>query len=105
MIQIKVIGNPQPTYTWTRNGVALSSGNGVTVTHDSLTFNSVTRVHSGQYVYEAINTLGMSSLTFSLDVQCKLGHLSMNGKSMPIACLQPLGDPVTLREGLVLYNT
>lgn len=71
VIQIKVIGNPQPTYTWTRNGFPIVSGNGVIVTHDSLTFNSVTRVHSGQYVYEAINTLGMSSLTFSLDVQCK----------------------------------
>ena len=74
VIQLNVSGNPQPLFSWRQVGsqMPLSNGSGVTVTFDSLTFNNIGRERTGQYVYEAVNSVGRSNISFEVDVQCKL---------------------------------
>ena len=75
---------PEPTsYTWTRNGVQLSSPLSM-LTYSTITFPSVSRSDAGNYVVSAMNfvpdnnntvLIGSDTGSFSLDVICKIACL------------------------------
>ena len=71
-ITLTVFANPHPTYTWSRNGKQVTSGNGLTLALDSITFNPAMREHSGMYRLVATNSAGTGEFNFTLDVQCKI---------------------------------
>ena len=73
-VPLTVMANPIPTYVWTRNGVTLGSGNGITVSLKSIMFKPISRQHAGLYKIVATNSVGMDSFNFTLDVRCKLIH-------------------------------
>ena len=72
MVTLTVTSNPCPSYIWLRNGVQMTSSNGVTLTLDSITLDPAMREHSGMYRLVATNSAGMGDFNFTLDVQCEL---------------------------------
>ena len=66
--------NPSPIegdYTWLFNNTALTSGDGVTLTANSLLFDSPSRSHAGTYSITSVNPAGSGSATFQLIIFCK----------------------------------
>lgn len=74
MINLAVTSNPRPSYEWLRNGVQVTSGNGLTLALDSITLDPAMREHSGMYRLVATNSAGMGDFNFTLDVQCELHY-------------------------------
>ena len=72
MVTLTVTSNPRPSYVWLRNGQQVTSGNGLTLALDSITFDPVVREHAGMYRLVATNSAGMDDFNFTLDVQCEL---------------------------------
>ena len=90
VIQLNVSGNPQPTFSWRQVGsqMSLSNGSGIIVAYDTLTFDNIGREHTGQYVYEAINSVGMTNISFELDVLCKLIKIRVVTSSQLVCSLE-----------------
>ena len=70
VINITVDGNPAPTYTWTRDGVAVVNSTAINVTRTSFRAYAV-RENRGDYVVTYQNTVGNDMHSFSLDILCK----------------------------------
>ena len=82
---------PEPrNFTWTRNTVTLSNP---TLTHSSITFPSVRRSDTGNYVVSATNfvldnervQIGSDTGSFTLDVICKTMFADLLGNTL-ISC-------------------
>ena len=72
-IRFNITAKPPPTaFTWSRDGVPLGSGNGLTLTQDSFIINPVEEKHNGTYSLNVTNLAGSSYYNVSLIVQCKL---------------------------------
>ena len=72
-VMVDINANPPPTSNfWTRDGQPLSSGNGIIVSSNSITFNTVSRTHNGSYVLTVTNIAGSGMISFTLVVTCKI---------------------------------
>ena len=73
LINITIDANPIPSFfTWSRNGLPITSSSNVALTATSITFTTVQREDAGTYTVYSNNTAGDGSTTFELIVQCKL---------------------------------
>ena len=70
-VVLTVMGNPQPSYFWSRNGYNITSGGGITLSSSSIIFDPVLREHAGIYTLSVMNTAGSDTHTFQLAVTCK----------------------------------
>ena len=78
-INVTIDANPFPSFfTWSRNGVPITSSNNVALTATSITFTTVQQDNAGTYTVYGNNTAGGGSTTFELIVQCKLLLLIYN---------------------------
>lgn len=59
------------TYTWRKNGVIISSSQRLSLSVDSMRFDTVSRDDIGSYSVTAVDSLGNGTATISLDVYCK----------------------------------
>ena len=72
-INVTTDANPFPSsFTWSRNGVPITSSSNVALTESSIRFTTVQRNNAGMYNVYSNNTAGGGSTTFELIVQCKL---------------------------------
>ena len=72
-IDVRLDANPFPSFfTWSRNGVPITSSSKVALTATSITFTTVQQEDAGTYTVYSNNTAGSGSATFELIVQCKL---------------------------------
>ena len=62
---------PAPGVEWSVNGVALTSGGGVTVSDASISFSDMRRSHSGEYSARLRNVHGNVTTDFTVDVICE----------------------------------
>ena len=68
-VKLMLQSSPAPTlYTWTFNGSLLSSGDGITLGADFITFAVVSERNSGEYTVSGSNGLGTDTVSFSLVV-------------------------------------
>ena len=75
-IYFSIMAYPQPSrFMWSRDGVEISSGNGLVLALDSFVANPTNKEHSGTYVLEVTNTAGRGYYNFTLDIQCKAYQL------------------------------
>ena len=75
-IRFNVMANPAPTgFTWTRNGLSVSSGGGLMLALDSFVVNPIGEEHNGTYSLKVTNLAGSGYYNFSLIVQCKTIYL------------------------------
>ena len=71
-INFNVRAYPPPSrFTWSRNGIEVTSGNGLFLALDSFIANPTNKEHSGTYTLEATNAAGPGYYNFTLEVQCK----------------------------------
>ena len=76
-MRFNVAADPQPaSFTWSKNGIPISSGNGLTLTQDSFVVNPVEEKHNGTYSLRVTNLVGAGYYNFSLIVQCKFWYIS-----------------------------
>ena len=74
-ITLMLEANPVPMtgeFTWLFNNAPLISGDGVTLTVNSIRFDSLSRSHAGTYSITSVNAAGNGSATFQQIVFCKL---------------------------------
>ena len=68
-VKLMLQSSPAPTlYTWTFNGSLLSSGDGITLGADFITFAVVSERISGEYTVSGSNQLGTGTANFSVVV-------------------------------------
>ena len=68
-IKLMLQASPALTsYTWMLNGRLLSSGDGITLGADFVTFAVVSETHSGEYTVSGSNSLGTGTVNFTLVV-------------------------------------
>ena len=70
-VMLNVVGNPQPSFDWLKNGESITGGGGITLSSSSIIFNPVSREHAGTYTLSVMNTAGSDTHTFQLAVTCK----------------------------------
>ena len=58
-------------YTWEKDGERITSNGRVSLTVNSISFNSVSRSDSGEYTVIATDSKGTGSATITLDVYCE----------------------------------
>ena len=85
-IDVSLDANPFPSFfTWSRNGVPITSSSNVALTANSITFTTVQRDNAGMYTVYSNNTAGSGSTTFEVIVQCKL---PLWPSGIPCACIK-----------------
>lgn len=57
-IPCKAEGRPDPSYTWTKDGLKISTAGVNALASGKLQFNSAKKFHSGQYTCVAANRMG-----------------------------------------------
>lgn len=79
---VGTLGSPTITYQWSRNGIDLVNGDGVSgVNTATLTLNPVTQNMAGAYAVRVQNLFGFSgSQTATLTVACAAGDADCNGR-------------------------
>jgi hemicentin len=99
-LQCTVSGNPTPSVTWTKDGVAIS--NDAILSHNGtiLTFNPVVKANEGNYTCTATNSLGEDSDIIILRVLLApsvsvtpLTQTVLVGTTVEFTCSAP-GDPL-----------
>ena len=58
-------------YTWNKDGERITSNGRVSLTVNSISFNSVSRSDSGEYTVVATDSKGTGSAIINLDVYCE----------------------------------
>ncbi len=73
-IQLSLDARPLPgpsEFSWSRDGVPISSSGQVTLTSDSIDWSSVNRSDGGAYMVVATNRAGSGTASFQVVVICK----------------------------------
>ena len=84
-VPVDILLDPEPfpldtiSYSWTRNGLSLTGGSGLTLEYSSVMFSTIERSDVGEYSVFASNhasenplqQIGNGTGSFSLDVICK----------------------------------
>lgn len=72
VINLVVVANPQPvSFVWTRNGLNVTSGNGLILDGTTFTVDPANRELSGTYTLSVTNSAGPGYFEIILDIQCK----------------------------------
>ncbi|XP_029112521.1 coiled-coil domain-containing protein 141 [Scleropages formosus] len=77
-LEVEVVGSPEPTLTWYRNGRKVTSGERIDVSHKdgkhALFIRAVAEGDAGLYVARAVNASGALSSSAALQVKGKSEH-------------------------------
>lgn len=72
VVNLIISANPQPaSFIWTRNGVNVTSGNGLILDGTTFIVDPANRELSGTYMLCVINSAGPGCFEIVLDIQCK----------------------------------